>query len=300
MPQPKKLIILTGPTGIGKTDLSIELAQALKTEIISCDSRQMYRELAVGSAPPSAEQLQKVKHHFIGQLSISDYYSAGRFELDAVALLEQLFIKYDKVLMVGGSGMYIDAIVRGIDDLPTINTEIRAQIGQRLKDEGIDKLREELSKLDPEYYNTADIVNPKRVLKALEVIAQTGKTYSSQRTGKVKERPFEIVLVGLKMDRDKLYERIDRRVDVMLEMGLENEAKNLFPYRDLNSLNTVGNKEFFDYFEGKYDYDEAVRLIKRNSRRYAKRQMTWFSRYQQMTWFDRDDEAGLRTFILNL
>lgn len=300
MPQPKKLIILTGPTGIGKTDLSIELAQALKTEIISCDSRQMFRELAIGSAPPSAEQLQKVRHHFIGQLSISDYYSAGRFELDAVALLEQLFIKYDKVLMVGGSGMYIDAIVRGIDDLPTIDTEIRAQIGQRLKDEGIDKLREELSKLDPEYYNTADIVNPKRVLKALEVIAQTGKTYSSQRTGKVKERPFEIELVGLKMDRDKLYERIDRRVDVMLEMGLENEAKNLFPYRDLNSLNTVGYKEFFDYFEGKYDYDEAVRLIKRNSRRYAKRQKTWFSRYQQMTWFERDDEAGLRTFILNL
>lgn len=300
MPQPKKLIILTGPTGIGKTDLSIELAQALKTEIISCDSRQMYRELAVGSAPPSAEQLQKVKHHFIGQLSISDYYSAGRFELDAVALLEQLFIKYDKVLMVGGSGMYIDAIVRGIDDLPTINPEIRAQIGQRLKDEGIDKLREELSKLDPEYYNTADIVNPKRVLKALEVIAQTGKTYSSQRTGNVKKRPFEIVLVGLKMDRNKLYERIDRRVDVMLEMGLENEARSLLPYKELNSLNTVGYKEFFDFFEGKYDYDEAVRLIKRNSRRYAKRQMTWFSRYQQMTWFERDDEAGLRTFILNL
>lgn len=300
MSQPKKLIILTGPTGIGKTDLSIELAQALKTEIISCDSRQMYRELAVGSAPPSAEQLQKVKHHFIGQLSISDYYSAGRFELDAVALLEQLFLKYDKVLMVGGSGMYIDAIVRGIDDLPTINTEIRAQIGQRLKDEGIDKLREELSRLDPEYYNTADIVNPKRVLKALEVIAQTGKTYSSQRTGKVKDRPFEIVLVGLKMDRDRLYERIDKRVDLMLEMGLEDEARSLFPYRELNSLNTVGYKEFFDYFDGKYDFDEAVRLIKRNSRRYAKRQMTWFSRYQQMTWFERDDEAGLRDFILNL
>lgn len=300
MPQPKKLIILTGPTGIGKTDLSIELAQALKTEIISCDSRQMYRELAVGSAPPSAEQLQKARHHFIGQLSISDYYSAGRFELDAVALLEQLFVKYDKVLMVGGSGMYIDAIVRGIDDLPTIDTEIRAQIGQRLKEEGIDKLREELSRLDPEYYNTADIVNPKRVLKALEVIAQTGKTYSSQRTGNVKKRPFEIVLVGLKMDRNKLYERIDRRVDVMLEMGLENEARSLLPYKELNSLNTVGYKEFFDFFEGKYDYDEAVRLIKRNSRRYAKRQMTWFSRYQQMTWFDRDDEAGLRDFIHNL
>lgn len=300
MPQPKKLIILTGPTGIGKTDLSIELAQVLKTEIISCDSRQMFRELAIGSAPPSAEQLQKARHHFIGQLSISDYYSAGRFELDVVALLEQLFVKYDKVLMVGGSGMYIDAIVRGIDDLPTIDTEIRAQIGQRLKDEGIDKLREELSRLDPEYYNTADIVNPKRVLKALEVIAQTGKTYSSQRTGNVKKRPFEIVLVGLKMDRNKLYERIDRRVDVMLEMGLENEARSLLPYKELNSLNTVGYKEFFDFFEGKYDYDEAVRLIKRNSRRYAKRQMTWFSRYQQMTWFDRDDEAGLRDFILNL
>jgi len=294
-----KLIILTGPTGIGKTDLSINIASQLHTEIISCDSRQMYRELQIGAAPPSAEQLAMVKHHFIGNLSITDYYSAGRFELDAIKLLDNLFIKYDKVLMVGGSGMYIDAIVQGIDDLPTANPEIRSQIMQRLETEGIETLRAELKNLDPDYYETGDIVNPKRVLKALEVIAQTGKTYSSQRTGQAKQRPFDIVMVGLTMERQQLYNRIDSRVDTMLEAGLEAEARNLYKYKHLNSLNTVGYKEFFGYFDGEYDFDEAVRLIKRNSRRYAKKQMTWFNRYQQMHWFNRTNEDDIIDFILN-
>lgn len=294
-----KLIILTGPTGIGKTDLSINIASQLHTEIISCDSRQMYRELQIGAAPPSAEQLAMVKHHFIGNLSITDYYSAGRFELDAIKLLDNLFIKYDKVFMVGGSGMYIDAIVQGIDDLPTANPEIRSQIMQRLETEGIETLRAELKNLDPDYYETGDIVNPKRVLKALEVIAQTGKTYSSQRTGQAKQRPFDIVMVGLTMERQQLYNRIDSRVDTMLEAGLEAEARNLYKYKHLNSLNTVGYKEFFGYFDGEYDFDEAVRLIKRNSRRYAKKQMTWFNRYQQMHWFNRTNEDDIIDFILN-
>jgi len=300
MQQTKKLIILTGPTGIGKTDFSISLASALHTEIVSCDSRQMYRELKIGAAQPTEDQLSAVPHHFIANLSITDYYSAGRYELQVLDLLEKLFAKHDKVLMVGGSGMYIDAIVQGIDDLPTANPEIRAQMMHRLEKEGIDSLRAELKELDPDYYSNADIENPKRVIKALEVIAQTGKTYSSQRTGQAKKRPFDIIMVGLTMDRQQLYNRIDCRVDAMLDAGLENEARSLYEYKNLNSLNTVGYKELFGYFDGKYDFDEAVRLIKRNSRRYAKKQMTWFNRYQQMHWFDRNNESEITNFILNI
>jgi tRNA dimethylallyltransferase len=293
----KKLIILTGPTGIGKTDLSIDLALALETEIISCDSRQMYRELVIGTAPPDEGQLAKVKHHFVGHLSIHDFYSAGRYELEVLALLDELFKTRDKVLMVGGSGLYIDALINGIDDLPTIDPAVREKLWLRLVNEGFDKLKEELKTIDPEYYHLADLNNPKRVMKALEVFTMTGRTYSSFRTGTSKKRPFEIILTGLQMEREKLYHRIDMRVDKMLEAGLENEALSLYPFKYLNALNTVGYKEFFEYFEGKYDRDEAIRLIKRNSRHYAKRQITWFNRYPQMHWFNREDEVLIKDFL---
>jgi tRNA dimethylallyltransferase len=297
MPTKKKLIILTGPTGIGKTDLSIDLALVLGTEIISCDSRQMYRELTIGSAPPDASQLTKVKHHFIGHLGIHDFYSAGKFELDVLKVLDELFETHQTVLMVGGSGLYIDALVKGIDALPTIEPAIRQHLWKRLETEGFDVLKNELKQIDPDYYQIADLNNPKRIMKALEVYAMTGRTYSSFRTESTKKRNFDIVLIGLKMEREILYQRIDLRVDKMLLAGLENEARHLYPDRHLNSLNTVGYKELFDYFDGKYDREEAIRLIKRNSRHYAKRQMTWFTRYPQMVWFERDDKSGLMDFI---
>jgi tRNA dimethylallyltransferase len=300
MPNNKKLIILTGPTGIGKTDLSIKLAVQLNTEIISCDSRQMYRELCIGSAPPDFAQLAVVKHHFIGHLSIDDFYSAGKFELDVLNVLDRLFKTKDKLLMVGGSGLYIDALVKGIDDLPAIEPEIRQQIWKRLEVEGFDVLKNELKQIDPAYYQIADLNNPKRVLKALEVYAITGRTYSSYRTESIKERLFDICMIGLKMDRDKLYHRIDLRVNKMIESGLEEEAHTLYPHRHLNALNTVGYKELFDYFDGRYNRDEAIRLIKRNSRHYAKRQLTWFTRYPQMTWFEREDEEKIIAFVTNI
>lgn len=300
MPTKKKLIILTGPTGIGKTDLSIDLALVLGTEIISCDSRQMYRELTIGSAPPDASQLAKVKHHFIGHLGIHDFYSAGKFELDVLKVLDELFETHQTILMVGGSGLYIDALVKGIDALPTIEPAIRQHLWKRLETEGFDVLKNELKQIDPDYYQIADLNNPKRIMKALEVYAMTGLTYSSFRTESTKKRNFDIVLIGLKMNREILYQRIDLRVDKMLSAGLENEARQLYPDRHLNSLNTVGYKEFFDYFDGKYDRKETIRLIKRNSRHYAKRQMTWFTRYPQMVWFERDDKSGLMDFIGNL
>ncbi len=300
MSEAKKLIIVTGPTGIGKTDLSIGIAQTLGTEIISCDSRQIYRELTIGAASPSAEQLSAIRHHFVGQLSVTDYYSAGQFEIDALKLINKLFLKFNKILMVGGSGMYIDAIVRGIDDLPTIAPDLREWLTSRFLSEGIAPLRDELSWLDPEYYASSDIDNPKRILKALEVIAATGKSYSSLRTGQPKQRPFQIEMIGLNMNRDELYRRIDARVDAMVAAGLVDEARSLYQYRHLNALNTVGYKELFDHFDGLCSLDEAITLIKRNSRRYAKRQLTWFNRYPQMRWFDRNNEQQIYDHIKSL
>ena len=282
----KNLVVIVGPTGIGKTDVSIEVSKQLNTEIISCDSRQMYRELKIGTAAPEAEQLNAVPHHFIGNLSIHDYYNASEFEFQTLNLLEGLFQKSNFAVMTGGSGLYVDAVVKGIDDLPTIDPDIRKMFLEKLGNEGLASLKSRLKEIDPDYYEIADLNNSKRILKALEVYEMTGKPYSTFRTKNIKQRPFHVIQIGLTMDREKLYERINLRVDKMLEAGLVEEAKNYYPYKHLNSLNTVGYKELYGHFDGNYDFDEAIRLIKRNSRRYAKRQFTWFKRDASIQWFE--------------
>lgn len=279
------LVVIVGPTGIGKTDLSIEIAQHFNTQILSCDSRQMYRELKIGTAAPEPGQLQIVKHHFIGNLSIHDYYNASKFEVQALDLLQTTFKTHNPVIMTGGSGLYIDALTKGIDDLPTIPPEIRSRLIHEWETLGIEPLKERLEQIDPEYFQLADLNNPKRILKALEVYEMTGKPYSTFRTSSIKERPFRIITIGLNMDREKLYERINLRVDKMLEAGLVEEARKFYAHKHLNSLNTVGYKELFGYFNNEYDLEEAIRLIKRNSRRYAKRQLTWFNRDKNIKWF---------------
>lgn len=293
----KYLIVILGPTGVGKTDLSIEIAQKYETDIISSDSRQVYKELCIGTAVPEKEQLDKVKHHFIQHISVQDYYSASVFEESAIALLDMLFAKKDVVVVSGGSMLYNDALCNGIDELPTVDSELRKGLVERFEHEGLDGLRMELKRLDPEYYEKADLKNPKRILHALEICYMTGKKFSELRTNIRKERPFEIIKIGLNREREELYDRINRRVDIMLEMGLEKEAKSVSAYRDLNSLNTVGYREFFDYFEAKYDLEEAVRLIKRNSRRYARKQLSWYKRDETINWFCPDDSDAILEFI---
>jgi len=293
----KNLIVIIGPTGIGKTDLSIEIAQKLNTEIISCDSRQIYKELKVGTAVPSDVQLNKVKHHFIGNKSIHDYYNASMFEVEVLELLEKLFLKFDNVIMTGGSGLYIDAVCNGIDDLPTIEQELRTDLMQRLNTEGIESLRMQLKMLDPDYYKQADIRNPKRILKALEVTLQTGKPYSTFLTKSKRTRDFKITKIGLQRERDELYERINLRVDQMINDGLIEEAKMFYKDKHLNSLNTVGYKELFDCFDGSISLEKAIELIKRNSRHYAKRQISWFGRDKEINWFHPDNTNEIIEFI---
>ncbi len=297
MKKRKTLIVIIGPTGIGKTDLGVFLARKLDTEIISADSRQFYKELKIGTAVPSDEELATAKHHFIAHLSIHDYYNASTFEFAAIDLLKDLFQRRDEVLMVGGSGMYVDAVCRGIDDLPEIDQEIRSSLEKKYQEEGIESLRFELKKLDPEYYDVVDLRNPKRILKGLEICMMTGKTYTSFRKSIKKERDFDILKIGLTMDREKLYERIEKRVDLMVEQGLIEEAKEFYPFKHLNSLNTVGYKELFAHFKGEYDLDKAIDLIKRNSRRYAKRQLSWFNRDKEINWFDRDEKDKIWEFV---
>jgi tRNA dimethylallyltransferase len=291
------LVVILGPTGIGKTNLSIEIAKELDTEILSCDSRQMYRELNIGTAVPEPLQLASVQHHFIGNLSIHDYYNAGTYELQAIEKLRHIFNYKKYAVMTGGSGLYIDAVVKGIDDLPNIDPNIRANLLERLKIEGLLVLQEELKKIDPEYFEQADIQNSKRILKALEVFYMTGKTYSSLRTNPTKVRPFHIIQVGLQMSRDILYERINLRVDKMLAAGLVDEARQFYNYRHLNALNTVGYKELFGHFEGNYNLEEAIRLIKRNSRHYAKRQITYWNRDNSIHWFHPEQKTEILDFI---
>lgn len=280
----KKLIIILGPTGVGKTERSLQLAESLHTEIISCDSRQMYREMKIGTAAPTEKELQRVPHHFIGNLSIHDYYSCGKFELEALAKCEELFQRHDTVLMVGGSMLYIDAICKGIDDIPKIDEELRRELDLRLANEGVDALRNELKMLDPVYYRQVDPLNHKRIKHALEVCIQTGKPFSSFHTDTKKERPFDIEKIGFTRPREELYERINLRVDKMFEAGLLEEAEALHPYKGLNSLNTVGYKELFEYFDGNWTLEYAKQMIQQNSRHYAKKQITWFKRDEEIQW----------------
>jgi len=291
------LIVILGPTGIGKTDLSIEIAQEFKTEIISSDSRQVYKELKIGTAVPSNEQLNKVKHHFIGNKSIYEYYNASMFELEVIEVLNDLYQKFNQVVMTGGSGMYINAVCDGIDDLPTIDPNLRDDLIKKHKEEGIESLRLQLKILDPVSYEKIDLRNPKRILKALEVSIQTGKPYSSFLTESKKNRDFDTIKIGLQRERDELYERINIRVDQMVEEGLIDEARRFYKDRHLNSLNTVGYKELFDFFDGEITQEKAIELIKRNSRHYAKRQISWFSRDKDITWFHPEGKESIIEYI---
>jgi len=293
----KNLIVILGPTGIGKTDLSISIAEMLETVIVSADSRQIYKELRIGTAVPTDEQLNKVKHYFIGNKSIHDYYNASKYEFEANDLLRELFTKYNNILLVGGSGMYIDALCKGIDDLPEIDMELRQMLLDRFNTEGIESLRFELKKLDPTYYAQVDLRNPKRILKGLEVSIQTGKPYSSFRTQSVKARNFNILKIGLNRERDELYDRIHSRINQMLDDGLLDEVKKLLPYKNQNALNSVGYKEFFPYFEHEYSLDRAIDLMKRDTRRFAKRQFSWFNRDSDIQWFHPDNLEHIKNFI---
>lgn len=279
-----ELVIVLGPTAVGKTDYSIGLAREYGSPVISCDSRQIYREMKIGTAPPSAEQLAAVPHYFIGTRSVTEPYTAGKYELDALALLDELFRDHATLVMCGGSGLYIDALCNGLDAFPDVDPQIREDLMTRLENEGLEALRFELRRLDPQTYESIDPANRQRVVRALEVCIGTGRPFSSYKTAAARERPFSIRKIGLTREREELYDRINRRVDLMMEAGLEEEARGLLPYRDLPALNTVGYRELFDCFDGKYPLEEAVRLIKRNTRHYAKKQLTYWGRDDSIEW----------------
>ena len=293
------LICVVGPTAVGKTAQSIILAKNLESEIVSADSRQFYRELEIGTAKPSAEELFTVKHHLINSLSIYDHYDVRKFENDALKILEDIFSTSKTAVMVGGSGMFVDAVCYGLDDLPQVPSELRDELTHELNTNGLQSLVNELMDSDPEYCKHADLKNPQRVIRALEVVRSTGKPFSSFRTGKKVDRPFHVIMVGLEMEREKLYERIDLRMDQMIENGLFEEAEKFYTERNLNALQTVGYKEIFGYLAGEYDKEEATRLLKRNSRRYAKRQMTWFKKNEQVKWFEATDSEGVLKYVLS-
>lgn len=291
------LIVLIGPTGVGKTELSLRMAEHFHTHIVSSDSRQLYADLKIGTAAPTAEQLRRVPHHFVSTLQLTDYYSAAQYESEVLAVLDDLFKQHETVLLTGGSMMYVDAICKGIDDIPTVDAETRALMLQRYEEEGLERMCAELKLLDPEYYKIVDLKNPKRVIHALEICYMTGKTYTSFRTQQKKARPFRIVKIGLTRDRAELYERINRRVDLMIEEGLVEEAKAVYPYRHLNSLNTVGYKEIFKYLDGEWELPFAIEKIKQNSRIYSRKQMTWFKRDQEIQWFHPAQEEEILAYL---
>lgn len=275
------------------------MAETLRTSIVSADSRQLYAELKIGTAAPTADQLRRVPHYLVGTHHLTDYYSAARYEEEAMDILTQLFAKQEVVVLTGGSMMYIDAICKGIDDMPTVDAETRQLLQQKYEDEGLEHLQAELRLMDPEYYRTVDLKNPKRVIHALEICYMTGRTYTSFRTRQAKQRPFRILKIGLTRPREELYERINRRVDLMMEEGLLEEARSVLPYRHLNSLNTVGYKELFKYFDGEWTLPFAIERIKQNSRIYSRKQMTWFKRDEEIHWFHPDQEAEILMLIVN-
>ena len=293
----KYLVVVVGPTAVGKTDLCVRLAQHYNTEIISADSRQFYREMTLGTAKPTPEEQQGVRHHFIDSHAITEAYNAGAYEQDVLALLEGLFKDKDVVILTGGSGLYVRAVLEGMDEVPEAAPEVREQLTELYENQGLAPLLEQLRQLDPAYYGQVDKANPQRVIRALEVCLSSGQPYSSFRVQEKRERPFKAIKIGLNRDRQELYQRIDQRMDLMLAQGLLQEAESLYPYRGHNALQTVGYKEIFDYLEGKYDWDEAVRLLKRNSRRYAKRQLTWFHKFPEYTWFHPGQWQELTAFI---
>lgn len=291
------LIVLIGPTGIGKTDLSLNIAEHYNTEIISADSRQLYADLKIGTAAPTPEQLARVKHHFVGTLQLTDYYSAAQYEAEVMKKLDELFKRHSVIVLTGGSMMYIDAVCKGIDDIPTVDEETRKTLMQHYENVGLERLCAELKILDPEYYDIVDKKNPKRVIHALEICYMTGQTYTSFRTSQTKERPFNIIKVGLRREREELYARINKRVDIMMEDGLLEEAKSVYQYKNLNSLNTVGYKEMFKYLDGEWELPFAIEKIKQNSRIYSRKQVTWFKRDTDITWFHPDDTDNIMSFI---
>jgi len=280
------LVVVLGPTGIGKSTLSIQLAKHFNTEIISADSRQFYRELTIGTAVPSAEELKYVPHHFIQHKSITEYYNVSDYETAALQLIDHLFLAHNPIILTGGSMLYIDTICKGIDDIPTVDPDIRAEVVHWFEKNGIDALRNRLMEADPEYYQIVDLNNSKRLLHAVEIHQMTGQPYSSFRKNTVKQRPFRIIKIGLNQERKIVYDRINQRVVQMMESGLLEEAKTVYQYRKLNSLNTVGYKELFSFLDGECTLDEAVDLIQRNTRKYARKQLTWFRRDPEISWFE--------------
>ncbi|WP_316824989.1 tRNA (adenosine(37)-N6)-dimethylallyltransferase MiaA [Pedobacter miscanthi] len=297
MPHKKTLISIVGPTAIGKTALAIQVARHFDTEIISADSRQFFREMAIGTAKPDAEELAAAKHHFIDSHSVSQLFSTGDFETEGLKTLEEIFEKHDLAIMVGGSGLYVNALLNGLDEMPDIDLSIREKLNKQFEEEGLAAIQEQLTALDPEYFAKVDQNNPQRMIRGLEIFLSTGQKLSSMLSATKKERPFNIIKIGLNTDRAVLYNRINQRVDQMVTNGLLDEVKSLTPFKQYNALNTVGYSEIFDYFDGKLSLDEAIAAIKQNTRRFAKRQLTWFRRDEEINWFEPEQRSEVFDFI---
>lgn len=293
----KTLIVILGPTGVGKTDLSLYLAKTYKTVILSADSRQIYKNIPIGTAVPSVKERKMIPHYFVEKLDLEEYYSASQFEQDVLKSLDTVFQEQDIAVLAGGSMMYIDAVCQGIDDIPTVDEELRKELKDRYDAEGIEPIKEQLRLLDPVFYRQVDLDNHKRVIHAVEICLMAGKPYSSLRTNTKKERPFRIIKIGLTRDRDELYGRINARVDQMIEQGLLEEARKVYPLRHLNSLNTVGYKELFQHFDGETDLEFAVDKIKQNTRIYSRKQMTWFKRDKEIKWFQPEEKNKIVSYI---